>query len=125
VDNAETPAASTILHCMPTQPPSEDADLSAVLGAYAKYPLADGDAVLLLLDTRQCVEIERLAAEWDEELSRNTAEMLRRSARRVCVAIARAHQELQPSDFQLWRDLHAELRDSEVELLPVRALPAA
>ena len=114
-----------MLHRMPTQPPSEDADLLAVLGAYAKYPLSDGDAVLLFLDTRQCVEIERLAADWDEERSRNTAEMLRRSATRVCVAIAREDEELLPSDFQLWRDLHAELRNSEVQLLPVRALPAA
>ncbi len=110
---------------MPTHQPSDDNDLAAVLGAYAKYPLADGDAVLLLLDTRQCVEIERLAAEWNEERSRDTAEMLRRTASRVCVAIARQDQELQPSDFQLWRDLHAELRDSDDDLLPVRALPAA
>jgi hypothetical protein len=110
---------------MPTHLPSEDNDLAAVLGAYSDYPLADGDAVLLLLDTRQCVQIERLAAEWDEELSRNTAAMLRQASRRVVVAIARSGQELQPSDFQLWRDLHSELRDSEVELLPVRALPAA
>jgi len=110
---------------MPTHRTSEDNDLATVLGAYSDYPLADGDAVLLLLDTRQCVEIERLAAEWDEELSRNTAEMLRQTTRRVVVAIARPDQELLPSDFQLWRDLHADLRDSSVELLPVRALPAA
>src|SRR3954451_9045592 len=110
---------------MPTHLPSDDDDLANVLDAYVDYPLTEGDAVLLLLDTRQCVEIERLATEWDEELSRNTAEMLRQTARRVVVAIARRDRELLPSDFQLWRDLHADLRDSDVDLLPVRALPAA
>jgi hypothetical protein len=108
-----------------TTPPDDDGDLNAVLTAYSKHPLEDGDAVLLLLDTRQCLEIDGLAEEWDETLRHRTAELLRRSDRRVVVAIARRDAELLPSDFQLWRDLHTDLRDSDVHLLPVRALPAA
>lgn len=40
-------------------------------------------------------------------------------------AIARPACVLLASDHQLWRDLHADLRGSDVQLLPVRALPAA
>jgi hypothetical protein len=99
-------------------------DFQKTLPAYSAHPMPDGDAVLLL-DGKVCLEIERLATEWDDQLRRNISQILRQTARQVVVAIARRDQELLPSDFQLWRDLHAELRDSEVELLPVRALPAA
>lgn len=110
---------------MTTRAPYDDSDFQVALQIYADHPMPAGDTLLLLVDTRQCVEIERLATEWDDELRRNTAELLRQTARQVVVAISRPDRKLLPSDFQLWRDLHAELRDSEVELLPVRALPAA
>ena len=92
---------------------------------YADHPMPDGDAVLVFVDGKVCVEVERLAAEWDDQLRRTTGAILREHGQRVVVAIARHDQELLPSDFQLWRDLHADLRDSAVQLLPVRALPAA
>ena len=94
------------------------------LRIYADTPLEDGDAVLLL-DETFCLELEGLADAWDEVGRRNLVEVLRRSAERVVVAIARDRSRLLPSDYQLWRDLHADLRDRDVDLLPVRALPAA
>jgi len=94
------------------------------LRIYADDPLEDGDAVLLIDDTI-CLEIERLADEWDDRGRRSLADILTKTARRVLVAIARDGSELLPGDYQLWRELHQELRDTEVELLPVRALPAA
>lgn len=103
----------------------DDSTLADVLRIYADDPLDDGDAILLFLDERTCVEIAGLAREWDQQLRENTAYILRQTGRRVQVAIARADGQLLPADFQLWRDLHAELRDADVELLPVRALPAA
>ena len=108
-----------------TTPQHDDSSLARVLQIYEDDPLDDGDAVLLFVDEKTCVEIPGLAAEWDGRLRENTAYILRRTGRRVQVAIARADQELLPTDFELWRDLHRELRDSDVELLPVRALPAA
>ncbi len=50
---------------------------------------------------------------------------MRTNAATVLVLIARPDGELLDTDYQLWRELHAELRDSAVQLLPVRALPAA
>lgn len=99
-------------------------ELAQVLQIYADHPLDDGDAVLLI-DGEVCLEIERLADEWDEVLRSTTAQVLLSTADRVQVAIARPSAVLLASDYQLWRDLHADLRDSAVELLPVRALPAA
>ena len=43
----------------------------------------------------------------------------------VLVAIARDRGRLLPGDYQLWRELHQDLRDTDVDLLPVRSLPAA
>ena len=106
-----------------TTSPSAD-KLADVLSIYADYPLADGDAVLLL-DDAVVVELEGLAREWDEELRRNTALILRQSASSVVLAIARPGRDLLPSDFQLWRELHEELRDADISLRPVQALPAA
>lgn len=94
------------------------------LRIYADNPLDDGDAVLLLDDT-VCLEIEGLADEWDDVGRRSLADILTKNARRVLVAIARDGSELLPGDYQIWRELHQELRGTEVELLPVRALPAA
>lgn len=94
------------------------------LRIYGEHPLEDGDAVLLLND-KVCVEVEQLAAEWDEQLRHNTVHILRATADRVLVLIARPQGVLRDSDYQLWRELHADLRDSDVQLLPVRALPAA
>ena len=105
--------------------PAEDLPRGeSALRIYADDPLEDGDAVLLIDDTI-CLEIERLADEWDDRGRRNLADILTKTARRVLVAIARDGSELLPGDYQLWRELHQELRDTEVELLPVRALPAA
>ena len=94
------------------------------LRIYADDPLEDGDAVLLLNETF-CLELEGLADGWDEPGRRHLVDVLRSTAERVVVAIARDHERLLPGDYQLWRDLHADLRDSDIELLPVRALPAA
>ena len=102
---------------------SDSERLATVLRLYADDPLDDGDAVLLL-DDAVCLEIEGLADHWDEVVCGNLASTLRRTASRVVVAIARDGSELRPADFALWRDLHADLGDT-VELLPVRALPAA
>jgi len=107
-----------------TTPPDDKDRLEAALRIYADDPLDDGDAVLFL-DGKVCLEISGLAAEWDAVLRRNTASMLRTTARSVVVAIARPGATPQPGDVQLWRDLHAELRDSDVELHPLRLLPAA
>lgn len=104
--------------------PYDDTKLRQALRIYADHPLDDGD-VVLLLDDSVCVELEQLADTWDVVLRRSTGQVLRETARRAAVAIVRPDAVLRPSDFQLWRDLHEELRGSDVELLPVRALPAA
>lgn len=104
--------------------PDSPVPLADVLRLYAEHPLDEGDAVLLL-DDRVCLEIERLAIDWDDVLRRKTADVVRASARRLLVAIARPRGVLLDSDYQLWRDLHADLRGSQVDLMPVRALPAA
>jgi len=108
---------------MTTYPYDDDA-LTKVLCIYEDEPLDDGDAVLLL-DSKVCMEVEGLADHWDAQLRTNTAGILRETARTVLVAVARRGAVLRPSDYQLWRDLHAELRDGNVALLPLRALPAA
>ena len=94
------------------------------LRMYAEHPLEDGDAVLLL-DGTVCLELERMADEWSDRSRRDLVEMLARTSRRVLVAIARPRAQLRPGDHQLWRDLHRELEGTDVQLLPVRALPAA
>lgn len=103
----------------------DDDMLTEALRIYADNPMRDGDVALLLLDEKVCVEVEGLASHWDPVLRENTAHIVREAAQRVVVCIARRHRKLRDSDYQLWRDLHADLRDSEVRLLPVRALPAA
>lgn len=102
----------------------DDDKLADVLRIYADNPMRDGDAVLLL-DDKVCFEVEGLATHWDPVLRANTAHIVRQTAQRVVVCIARRHRKLRDSDYQLWRDLHTDLRDSDVQLLPVRALPAA
>jgi hypothetical protein len=105
--------------------PYDDRRLADVLRTYAEHPLQDGDAVLLLDDT-VCLELTGLADRWDDdEVRSTTASVVRRTTSRVAVAIARRGGELRPGDYGLWRDLHADLRDTPVELLPVRSLPAA
>lgn len=108
---------------MPAQP-YDDMRVKEVLQIYSDEPLDDGD-VVLLVDDSVCLELAGLATAWDAELRRSTGRILRETASRVVVAVARAGAELLPGDFQLWRELHTELRDSDVELLPLRALPAA
>jgi hypothetical protein len=108
---------------MPT-PPTPSDRLADLVRLYNDDPLEDGDAVLLLDDT-VCLEVERLAAEWDPVLRSSMADVLRQTARQVRVLIARPCAELRGSDYQLWRELHADLRSSEVSLLPLGALPAA
>ena len=102
----------------------EPDSLSEILAVYAEHPMRDGD-VALVLDEKVCLEVEGLAREWGPVLRANTAEIVRTTSQHVVVLIARRHSRLRASDYQLWRDLHADLRDSEVHLLPVRALPAA
>jgi hypothetical protein len=107
-----------------TPPPYDDDQIATVLQIYADHPLREGD-VALLLDNKLCVEVERLATEWDDVLCRNTASILRETTTQVVVAIARRDASLLPRDYQLWRDLHGELRDSDIALHPLMALPAA
>ena len=104
--------------------PYDEETLSEVLQIYAAHPMTEGDAALLL-DHKRCVEVEQLTVEWDAQLCENTAYILRASTKSVIVAIARPGATLLPQDFQLWRDLHRELRGSDVDLRPLRALPAA
>lgn len=108
---------------MTTTPLAPDDREQQALLLYDDDPLDDGDAVLLL-DGTTCLEVERLADEWDVAGGRALVDVLRR-VDRVLVAIARPGRELLPGDYRLWRDLHRELEDTDVELLPVRALPAA
>ncbi|MDT7570028.1 MAG: hypothetical protein QOE05_202 [Actinomycetota bacterium] len=107
-----------------TEPPYDEQTLAQVLRIYADAPMNEGDAALLL-DHKLCVEVERLALEWDTELCENTAYILREATKSVIVAIARPGARLLPQDVQLWRELHDELRGSDVDLQPLRALPAA
>lgn len=99
-------------------------DEDGVLRIYTDAPMADGDAVLLL-DGEVCLELQRMADEWDDLGRRNLVSVLVQTSQRVLVAIARPRAQLRPSDHQLWRDLHCDLAGTDVELLPVRALPAA
>lgn len=101
-----------------------DPTLAEALRVYEAHPLRDGD-VVMLLDDRVCLELEQLAAEWDEQLKANTGRVLRETASRVVIAVSRRGARLRPADYQLWRDVHAELRGTDVDLQPVRALPAA
>jgi len=96
----------------------------AALRTYADTPMDDGDAVFLL-DDEVCLEFGQLTTGWDDEGRRLVVQMLGASASRVLLAIARDGGRLLPRDYQLWRELHEGLRDTQVELLPVRALPAA
>ena len=102
--------------------PHTDDRVDEALRVYAEHPLDDGDTVLLVDST--CLELTGLADHWDGDVRAGVTRALR-DASRVVVAIARDGASLRPSDYQLWRDLHAGLRDSDVALLPVRALPAA
>ena len=97
--------------------------LSSVLHRYEVNPLDDGD-VVLFLDDKLSVEVDQLAEEWDAELCASVARTVRETARRLQVLVSRENGDLRASDYQLWRDLHAALRDSAVELAPVRPLPA-
>ncbi len=108
---------------MTTYPYDDDA-LTEMLHLYEDDPMDDGDAVMLL-DSKVCMEVEGMADHWDAQLRTNTAGILRETSRTVVVAVARRDGVFRPSDYQLWRDLHDELRDGDVALLPLRALPAA
>jgi hypothetical protein len=110
---------------MTTTPPYDDTDFQPVFDIYAAHPMPEGNVLVLCPDRGVCIELERGALEGNHPVRRETAAILRESTQRVLVAVARHDQQLLPSDFQLWRDLHADLRGSDVELLPVRALPAA
>ncbi len=94
------------------------------LRIYTDHPLDDGDAVLLL-DGTVCLELQRMADAWDDLGRRHLVDILTASSKRVLVAIARDSARLLARDYQLWRELHEDLRGTDVELLPVRALPAA
>lgn len=95
------------------------------LQAYADDPMDDGDA-LLLLDDAVCVELAGLADAWDEHGCQSLSTVLTGAASSsVRLAIARPGAELHAGDYRIWRDLHAALRDSDLELRPLRALPAS
>ena len=95
-----------------------------VLQAYVQDPLEDGDA-LLLLDDMVYLELQGLADAWDDVGRRTLVDLLTTTSRRVVVAIARTGGELLPDDYRIWRELHELLRDTEVDLQPVRVLPSA
>lgn len=124
MDSAKQGAGDRCILRLMSPPPYDDETMAQVLQIYADAPMREGDAALLL-DHKLCVEVERMANEWDDELCRNTAYILRETTTSVVVAIARPGASLLPQDFQLWRDLHRELRGSAVDLQPLRALPAA
>ncbi len=98
--------------------------LADVLSLYAEHPLADGDAILLL-DGQVCMEVEGLADHWDEALRLGVTEAVRATARSVTLAVARHRERLRDGDYQIWRELHAGLRDADINVAPLRALPAA
>lgn len=110
--------------------PSRDLDVDhghgheEVLRIYRDAPMADGDAVLLL-DDEVCLELQGMADGWDDVGRRNLVSILTQTSQRVLVAIARPEARLRPGDHRLWHDLERELAGTGVDLLPVRALPAA
>ena len=108
----------------PLRHADDDSREHEVLRLYSDEPMEDGDAVLLL-DDEVCLELAGMADEWDDEGRRHLVGVLVESSHRVVVAIARQRAELKPGDYRIWRELHENLRDTGVELLPVRALPAA
>lgn len=124
VDERRPPPVPVPMLCAMTTPLDHTDREQQALHLYADEPLDDGDAVLLL-DGTVCLELERMADEWDDVGRRSLVSILTTTSQRVLVAIARDGGRLLPRDYQLWRDLHADLRGTDVELLPVRALPAA
>lgn len=94
------------------------------LRTYADTPMEDGDAVFLL-DDEVCLEFAQFAPGWDDDGCARVVKLLETCASRVLLAIAREGGGLLPGDYQLWRELHEGLRGTQIELLPVRALPAA
>ena len=94
------------------------------LHAYRDDPLPDGDVVVLLVDEQVCWHVEGLADHWDDEQTDAVTRVITESTTRVIVAVARRDNRLLDGDYAIWRDLHAGLRDSDVALLPLRALPA-
>lgn len=106
-------------------PPYDDSRLATMLRTYCDHPMEDGDAVLLLDDT-VCVELGGLADHWDGQLRRSTVSVVQQTASsRVLLAIARDGTHLLDGDHQIWRDVHADLRHTALQVLPLRALPAA
>jgi hypothetical protein len=103
--------------------PATRARLSDALAIYTDDPLDDGDAVLLL-DGKVILEVPALATEWDVELCSSLGGTLRRTANEVVLALARAGADLRPADYRLWRELHQELRGTDIDLHPLHALPA-
>lgn len=104
--------------------PENRTRITEAMHIYAETPLDPGDGVLFL-DGRVILEVPSLAEEWDVPLCESLGANLRETATEVMLAIARPGADLLPSDYRLWRELHEELRDSPVDLLPVQALPAA
>lgn len=96
-----------------------------MLEAYEDDPMPDGDA-LLVLDERVCLELAGMADGWDDDGAGVLASLLTETtSQSVRLVIARRGAELRAGDFRIWRDLHAALRDSGIELRTLRALPAA
>ena len=127
VDNGGTIATGAAMLPDMTHPlrhADDDGREDEVLRIYADDPMEDGDAVLLL-DGTVCLVLAGMADEWNDAGRRNLVEVLVETSQRVLVAIARHRGELMPDDYRLWRELHQSLRGTDVELLPVRALPAA
>lgn len=101
-----------------------DLPLSDALVPYVDHPMDDGDAVLLFETTRVCLELTGLASQWRPGDAEHLAPLVADADGRVVLAIARRGADLHPSDYAIWRDLHSALQHEDVDLLPVRALPA-
>lgn len=102
----------------------EQQSIQQVLTIYAEHPMPGGD-VVLLLDNKVCMEWEGLVDEWDADLRDSMARVLRETTRHTLMAIARPGATMLPRDIEVWRDLQKALSGSDVELLPLHALPAA
>ena len=102
-----------------------DPQEQGVLRAYEEHPMAAGDAVLLL-DDEVCLELAGLGDQWTDGGSAPLLRILAGTGcRSVRLLVARPGAELLASDYQLWRELHAGLRDTGTELRTLWALPAA
>lgn len=100
-------------------------ELQPVLDAYVDYPMRDGDVVFLVFADKTCVELAEIANRWDAAMVPTVVARLGDSPGPVLLAIARNETRLRTSDHSMWEQLRSELLPRSMDLLPLRALPAA